>query len=136
MADLSITAANVTPRGGAPLLRGVAGAAIAAGEAVYLDPADGKYKLADCDSATVAARTPAGIAINGAAIGQPVTIQNGGELNVGTVLTPGAAYYLSPNPGKLCPVGDVLTGDFPVIMGIARSNSILRIGILEALVAL
>ena len=136
MADLTITPANVTPRGGAPILRGTAGAAITAGQTVYLDPADGRYKLADCDSATAAARTPAGIAINGAATGQPISVQNGGEANVGAILTPGATYYCSPNPGGICPLADILTGDFPVIIGIARSNSILRIGILEALVAL
>lgn len=139
MADLSITAANVTPRGGVPQMTGLAGAAIAAGDMVYLDVTDNRFKLADCDAAApnLAARSPDGMALNGAATGQPLKVAlPGGDINVGTVLTAGTTYYLSPNPGKICPVADVLTGDSPVVIGIARSTSVLRLGILESGVTL
>lgn len=139
MPDIVINAANVSPRGGVPQFEALAGAAIAAGEMVYLDPADNRLKLADCDAVApnLAARSPSGMALNSAGVGQPVKVgQPSGEVNVGAVLTPGLAYYLSPNPGKICPVADVLAGDSPVVIGIARSNSILRLGILESGVTL
>jgi hypothetical protein len=136
MADLSITAGNVVPGSGAIRRRGVAGEAIDAGEMLYLDPADGTYKLADCDSATVAARSPAGIAVNSAGVGQPLTLVESGDVTLGSVLTAGTAYYLSGTAGGIAPVADLLTGDYPVIVGIARSASVLRIGLLEAGVAL
>lgn len=139
MADISITAANVTPKGAPPQLSGIAGVAIVAGEMVYLDPTDNRYKLADCDAipASNPARSPAGMALNSAAANQPLKIAtSGGEVNLGTVLTAGTTYYLSPTPGKICPVADVLTGDSPVVIGIARSTSVLRLGILESGVTL
>lgn len=137
MPDIVIAAANVSPRGGVPQFEALAGVAIAAGEMVYLDPADNRLKLADCDAVALAARSPSGMALNSAGVGQPVKVgQPNGEVNVGAVLTPGIAYYLSPNPGKICPVADVLAGDSPVVIGIARSNSILRLGILESGVTL
>lgn len=136
MADLSITAGSVVPGSGSIRRRGVAGEAIAAGQMVYLDPADGTYKLADCDSATAAARSPAGIAVNSAGDGQPVTLVESGDVTLGSVLTAGTAYFLSGTAGGIAPVADLLTGDYPVIVGIARSASVLRIGLLESGVAL
>lgn len=136
MADLSITPANVLPRAGARTVRGTAGATITAGQAVYLDPADNRFKLADCDNASTNVRALAGIALNGAAAGQPLTVQNGGDVTLGAVLTAGTTYYLSPNPGGIAPLGDLSAGDYPVIVGIAKSTSVLSVGILPAGVAI
>lgn len=136
MADIAITAANVIATGGAKVIDGVAGATIVAGDMVYRDPASLTYKLADCDSGTAAVRSPAGMALNGAAIGQPIKIAKSGAVTLGSGLTAGVAYYLSPTPGKICPVADVQSADYPVILGIAKSASILDIRIHEAGVAL
>ena len=93
MASLSITAANVLSGSGATIERGTAGATITAGQVVYRDTADGKYKLADADSATALARDPRGIALNGASNGQPLAIIRAGDVTIGATMvhTPGRA---------------------------------------------
>lgn len=136
MADIAITAANVIATGGARQVDGVAGAAIVAGDMLYRDAATHTYKLADCDSGTAAVRSPAGMALNNAAIGQPIKLAKSGAVTVGAALTAGVTYYLSPTPGKICPIADVQSADYPVIVGIAKSSSILDIRIHEAGVAL
>lgn len=136
MADLSITAASVVPRAGSRSATGTAGATITAGQVVYLDPADGRYKLADTDSATVAARTPAGIAANAASSGQPLSVIVSGPVTIGATVAAGVAYYLSGTSGGICPVADVASGDYPVIIGMATSTSILNVNIQAPGVAL
>jgi hypothetical protein len=129
MSDLSITAANVVAGTGAKKPQGTAGATITAGKVVYLDSTTDTYKLADCDSATAEARSPAGIALHGASSGQPLTIHESGPLTIGATLTPGTAYYLSPNAGGICPLADVLAGDDVVLIGLATSASVLEVDI-------
>lgn len=136
MADLSITAANVQRAAGARTANGTAGATIAAGQVVYLDTAAGTYKLADCDSATAAVRSPAGIALNSASSGQPVEVLTSGGITIGATVTAGVAYYLSPTAGGICPVADLLTGDYPTIIGIATSASVIDVRIHQSGVAL
>ncbi len=136
MADITITAANVVAGSSARITHGTAGAAVTAGQVVYKDSADGKFKLADCDSATAAVRSPVGITLNGAANNQPMAIVNSGPVTIGATLTPGATYYLSQNPGGIAPFADLSTGDYPVIIGIAISASVLDVNIQEAGVAL
>jgi hypothetical protein len=135
MADVSITAANVLSGPDAEIERGVAGATITAGQAVYLDSADRQYKLADSDSATAAVRGVRGIALNGAADGQPLSIQKGGDITIGGTLVDGETYVLSDTPGGIMPVGDLETGDYPTILGIAKSASVLNIKIVASGVA-
>lgn len=136
MSDLSITSANVIAGSGARTRLGTAGATITAGKTVYLDSSDNKYKLADCDSATAAVRSPAGIALNGASNGQPLVVLEEGPVTIGATMTAGVAYYLSPTAGGICPVADVLSGDYPVIIGIATSTTVLDVQIQEAGVAI
>lgn len=136
MADLTITAANVVAGSGARTAAGTAGATITAGQVVYLDSASSTYKLADCDSATAAVRSPAGIALNGASSGQPIDVLTSGPITIGATLTAGVAYYLSATAGGICPVADLAAGDYPTIIGIATSTSVLSVKIHESGVAL
>lgn len=129
MADLSITAADVIAGSGATTAHGTAGATITAGQVVYLDSADSKYKLADADDATAAIRQPAGIALHGAADGQPLKIIEKGALTISSVMTAGTAYYLSPTAGGIAPLADVLTGDDIVQIGLATSATVLQVNI-------
>lgn len=132
MADLTITAANVAAGSGAKKTTGTAGATITAGQVVYLDAADSKYKLADCDSATVAARSPVGIALHAASNGQPLTVLTSGPVTIGATVTGGVAYYLSGTAGGICPIADVASGDYVSIIGIATSASVLDVKIHES----
>jgi hypothetical protein len=136
MADLTITAASVVAGSGARKTTGTAGATVTAGQVVYLDASDNKYKLADCDSATAAVRSPAGIALHGASANQPLTIQVSGSITIGATVTAGVAYYLSATAGGICPVADLASGDYPVLIGLATSAALLNIDLQEAGVAL
>jgi hypothetical protein len=135
MADLVITAANVVAGSNARKVAGILGATIAAGQTVYKDPTTGKYLLADNNSPTVAARTPDGIALNGGALNQPVTVQTGGDINVGAALTVGTPYFMSDTPGGICPLADLATGEFVTLLGIATAANNLKMGILVSGVA-
>lgn len=127
MTDVSITAANVKPGANAIVAHGTAGATITAGQVVYLDTTSGKYKLADNDLA--AAKTPTGIALNGASDGQPIAVQVSGDLTAGGTLTAGTAYYLSATAGGICPVADLTTGDNVAQLGLAKSATVLALRI-------
>lgn len=121
MADLTITAGNVVPSSTASTLHGTAGAAITAGQAVYLDTTTNTYKL--CDADVAASAVCAGIALNGASSGQPITILTDGQITIGATVTRGTAYYVSLTAGGICPVADISTGDYVSLIGIADSTT-------------
>jgi hypothetical protein len=136
MADISITAANVKLVSGnaQPLTAGVA---ITAGQVVYKEDASKKVKLSDNDAVTAEVRSALGLALNGAAADQPVSVaQNGAVVSLGSVLTAGTDYYLSGTPGAICPRADVTTGDDPIRIGMALTTSNLQIDINDPNVSL
>jgi hypothetical protein len=137
MAAISITPANVVAGSNAVRDIGVAGEAIVAGKPVYYDATTAKFMLADANSATAAARTATGIALNGASLNQPVSVHKFGDLAMGAVFTAGVAYYLgSAAAGTIVPVADLTTGDYTQLIGIAKSTSILAVDFVSAGVAL
>lgn len=125
MADLTITAADM---GVADL--GVATRIVQAGEAVTQGqpgyPSGGKYYQCDADdtSATAAATgiflTPAGI--DGYAI-----FATSGTILIGATLVVGELYVVSATKGGICPIGDLTTGDYVTILGVASSASTLAL---------
>lgn len=129
MADLTITATNVVAGSNAVVAHGIAGETITAGQAVYLSSTTNKWLLADADSATAEARRAGGIALNSASASQPIAVQKEGDITIGATVTAGTAYYLSDEPGGICPVGDLASGDYVCLIGIAKSASVLSIGI-------
>lgn len=136
MADITITAANVVPYSNAVKKQVTAGATITAGMPVYKDTSTGKYVAADADSATALARSPVGIALHAASDGQPLTIQTGGDINMGATLTVGTIYCLSDVAGAVRPSADNSTGDYVTILGVAIAANKLRLGILASGVAI
>lgn len=135
MADISITAADVIAGSTATVARGTAGATITAGQ-VVARASNGTYVLADNNSATASVRAACGLALNGAATGQPLSVATDGPVTLSAVMTAGVAYYLSDTPGGICPVADLQTGEYPVLLGMATSTSSLTLGILNSGVAL
>lgn len=136
MVDIVITAASVVAGSNAVIVGGQAGATITAGQVVYKAASGGKWGLADNNSATAEIRGPVGIALNGAALDQPLSVQTGGLITIGGTLTAGVAYYLSDTPGGICPVADLATGEYPCILGIATSTTVLNVDIQASGVAL
>ena len=122
--DLRLPAAPVIPGARARLDRnGTAGAAITAGQVVYLD-SNGLYQLADCDaSATTSAAI--GIAANGAGTGQKIiVILEDDDLTVGGTLSMTAPLYvLSGTGGGIAPIADLATSDYPVVLLVAKSTT-------------
>ena len=127
MADLTITAANVVAGTGAETENGSLGAAVTAGQVLYKAAADGRWYLADNNSATAAARQATGIALNGGGIGQPVRVLRSGPVTIGATMTAGVTYYLSDTPGGICPIADVGAGEYSCIVGIATSTTVLDV---------
>lgn len=130
MADLTITPGNVITGDASGIDRsGYAGATITAGQVVYQDAATQRWLLADDNSATVAARVPGGIALNGASNGQPLAVQRSGDITIGATMAAGVVYYLSDVPGGICPVADLAAGEYPSSLGIAKSTTVLGLNI-------
>jgi hypothetical protein len=99
----------------------LAGAAVTAGEAVYV-AADGTIKPAKSNTATapVADTTyppeagAVGIALNSAALGQPVVVQSAGPVALGVATVPGMVYVVSAaNAGGIAPFADLATAQTP-----------------------
>lgn len=134
-ADLTITAANVVAGSNSSTEVGTAGATITAGQAVYRDTTDGKYKLSDSNGAA-AVRVPRGVALHASANGQPLTILKSGDVTIGATITAGVAYYMSDTPGGICPVADVGSGEYATFIGIATSTTVLKVNITPSGVAL
>lgn len=129
MADLTVTAANVVADSSASRRTGTAGETIAAGKAVYLSPTTNKWMLADSNSGTAAAKIAGGIALNGAALNQPLVIATRGPVTIGATLTAGTIYALSETPGGIQPYADLGSGENVCILGVAASTSVLNISI-------
>ena len=128
MAALTIVAATVVPGANPTLITGLAGVAVTAGQVVYLDAATGKYLLADADSATPAARVPAGVAVNNAAANQALTVQKGGPITIGATVAPGVPYFLSGTAGGIGPAADLTTGVYSTLLGFGISTSVIQLG--------
>lgn len=129
MPDLTITAANVIAQNGAQRQVGTAGVAVTAGQQVYLEAATQTYKLGDVNSATGEVRVPVGIALHAAAAGQPLVVCTSGPLAIGATLVAGVAYFASGTPGGIRPAADNVTGDYPVLLGMALSTTVLNVDI-------
>lgn len=138
MADLVITAADVLASGSTLIEHGTAGEAITAGQVVYKDASDSdRFKLADSDSGTAAAKVAYGIALNDSADGQPVAIARGGNVTLSAVMTAGEAYVLSAAAaGGIAPRADLAAGDDVVQLGIATSTAVLALRIINTGVTL
>lgn len=131
MADIAITAANVK-RVDTTSQAGKYGATIAQGKAVYLDPADNKWKLADANGASVDIRRCQGIALTSGANDQDCTVAIGGVIDIGATLTVGELYVLSATPGGVAPVADLASGMSPAVIGIGTAANRLQLVLANA----
>ncbi len=129
MADLVVTAASVIADPSASRVSGQAGEAITAGKAVYLSSTTKKWMLADSNSATAEAKKAGGIALNGAALNQPLAVCTGGPVTIGATLVAGDPYYLSETPGGIQAAADLGSGENVCLLGMAASATMLNVAI-------
>lgn len=138
MANLTVTASQVLPGPGATFADDLlAGEAITAGQLVYRDNSTvpATWKLAD-NNLSAAASNLGGVALNGAALGQPVKVQNGGDLTIGAGAAPavGIVYCLSATAGAIAPDADLATGNVVSILGVGKATGVIKLLITNSLV--
>jgi hypothetical protein len=128
MADISVTAANVVTVSGT-ITRGTAGATLTAGLWCYLDPTDNRWKPATTEG-DVTTAAAAGVSLNPAAAGQPVSIQQDGVYTCGGTIVVGTFYVLSV-AGGFAPIADLASGDRPVLVGFGLTIANMEIHIIN-----
>lgn len=125
MADLSITATAVVAASDAQIDYGsVLGETVTAGQALYKDSTTGKWMKADANAGSAEARQATHMALNGGAVNQPCAALKRGDVTLNAVLTAGLAYYLSDTAGGICPVADIGSGEYVVLLGLAKSTTL------------
>jgi hypothetical protein len=127
--DFSVTAANVLASSSGQVSEGIAGAAITAGQVVYVDASDsGKIKLAD-NNDTAAKAVVKGIAITSApGAGQPVKYcTKDSAFKPGFTVAAGQPVFLSATAGGLCPFGDLSSPMVGVFIGIGTGSNFINL---------
>jgi hypothetical protein len=130
MEAISITAANVLKSSTGSVANGIAGASITAGQAVYIDTGDSnKIKLADANG-TAPANTFAGIALNAATAGQPVSYctNDTAGFTIGATVLAGDTIWLSPTAGGLTKTfADLTTLDKVIVVGVMLTTTTMNL---------
>jgi hypothetical protein len=121
MADLTVTAASVLWTSGTKL-SGIAGAAVTAGQGVYLDSTTSTLKLAQADG-TAAESAAVGIALHAAGTGQPLVYAGPGSIiNIGATTTKAVTYMVSATAGGVAPQADLTSGQRITRLGYATAT--------------
>jgi len=126
MTDLSITATSVNWVSGNREIRGIAGATITPGQAVYLDTTTNTYKLTDGDTDTES--QCAGIALDNAVSGRPFLIAPPGAfIQIGATPTAGTIYVCSLTAGGIAPWADLGTGDYVMVLFVGVASGVVEV---------
>lgn len=129
MADLSITAANVGPKGTTLRIEIVqVGEAVTEGQPAYQSTTDDKYYQTDANASQEKARA-VGIFMSAASTDGYAILGKFGPINLGATLTVGETYVVSGTKGGIAPLADVTTGWYVTILGVASSASQLDLNI-------
>lgn len=133
MADIAVTAASVKPGASAVTKNGIAGEAISAGQSVF-KAADQTIQLCENDQAAIDAAC-VGVALNDAAVDQPVSYAVTGEITFNAVLAAGQVYIVGAAPGGIAPEADAVAGEFVTVVGVGLSTTSMKMGLLQSGVA-
>jgi hypothetical protein len=127
MSDVVISSSLVQPGDNAPTSWGISGADLTQpGLLCYIDRAD-RDRVKKADALTFAKAEVAGVNLNVATTGQPVTLQTDGTYQAGGALTEGQVYLVSTNAGGIAPVTDLSTDSFVSVWGVATSTANIKI---------
>lgn len=128
MTDIAITPANVVKGASAQTVTRQANATITAGQVMYLDT-DNRVGLCDADDASSVIRAPYGIALNGGAVNQTITVQRAGRVTIGGTVVIGEIYVASDTPGGVMPAADLEAGDYVAVLGVGVSATLIELNI-------
>lgn len=127
MADITITPANVAPGTSATQISGIAGETITAGMAVYFKSSTQKWMKAACGATAEESGygVQYGIALTGSSLNQPVVVDtsDANGITIGGTTVQGAAYVVSATPGGICPIEDLVAGNFVTILGVGQTGN-------------
>ena len=123
----TITPANVHSGADADFYQGLAGATVTAGQAVYQDRVDSKLRPATNAGGAGAANVK-GIALHGAADGQPLRVQTAGNIAIGGTTAVGAQYCLGAG-GQVVEAIDVVATNFVTPIGIGGASNTIKLSI-------
>lgn len=130
MGDLSVTAANLVAGVGAKISTGVAGEAITAGDAVYIDASDNDNLKKCLHSGSAAQAAAVGIALADSDDDATFSYITEGNLCFGSILTAGAVYVVSATAGLIAVVADPGSSDFMTVLGVADATGVLSVKII------
>lgn len=122
MADVTITAANVSLGASASGSVVQVGEAVTAGQPLYLKAADSKYYKADANAGTAEA-TVTGIAMIPASADERTYMVTAGNIDIGGTTVVGTTYILSATAGGIAPETDYATGSYKTTLGTASNTS-------------
>lgn len=136
MANLTITAANVGVGSSVRVRTVQVGEAVSHAQPLYLNAADNKYYRADAN-ASLAVAAASAISLSSASTdGYVVIVETENALvNLGSTLVVGETYVVSATAGAICPIGDLTTGAYPCILGVATTSTLLKLNIFASGVA-
>jgi len=129
MAAISVTAASVLKSSTGQVSVGTAGATITAGQSLYVDTNDSnKLKLADANG-TAPANTFAGIALNAASAGQPVSYctNDTAGFTIGATVVAGDTIWLSQTPGGITKTIGDLSGGLAIVVGVMLTTTTMNL---------
>jgi hypothetical protein len=124
MTALAVTSTQVLPGTDNNPEFGIAGEAITAGQVVYLDSTTNLYKLFDADLTAANAASPR-VALNTAAISQPVRVAGTGTITIGAGAAPtrGVVYVAGATAGSINPAADLATGWKVAVIGVGGTTA-------------
>ncbi len=128
MVDIVQTPANVIHVSGGGIEDLLAGETLVAGDACYKKTSDSRAWKADAND-TAAKAVLRGIALGGAAAGQPVRLAKSGDLNPGGTVVVGEIYLVSSNVGKFAPEAEITSGMYVTVIGVGETASNIKLGI-------
>lgn len=123
MADLTQTAANVGIGSDTEFIRVQVGEAVTQGQPGYRG-ASNKWYQTDANLSAAAAAAE-GVFLTPASTDGYAIVAVGGDVNLGATLVVGETYAVSRTKGKICPIGDLTTGDYVTHLGVAKSTSLM-----------
>lgn len=124
MANLTITAANVGVVNDSIDVRAVqVGESVTHGMPLYFS----SNKYYKCDATTATKANCSVISLGAASTdGYVLALFTGGDYVVGATLTLGTTYVVSATSGLIAPIADLTTGNYPTILGTAKTTTTLR----------
>lgn len=128
MAALTITANSVAKGTGAIVETHYAGETITAGQVVYLHT-DGLLYKSDVNG-TAAQKAVKGIALNGGAINQPISVQTAGSITIGATTAAGTFYVAGATAaGDINPVADLASGWEAILIGVGENTTSIKLNL-------